>query len=71
MLYDHENDISALKQQIAAASKEAMQTCSAQLEALHEDKADLKQQLRQQVFNPIGCSFTSIYVLRTAALMAD
>ena len=49
MLYDHQNDISALKVQIEAASKEATQNCSAQQQALQEDKANLKQQLRQQV----------------------
>ena len=48
MLYDHQNDISNLKLQIEAASKDAVEKCRAQESALKEDKADLKQQLRQQ-----------------------
>lgn len=49
MLYDHQNDINALKIQIEAATKDAAENCKAEHEALREDKAVLKQQLCQQV----------------------
>ena len=56
MLYDHENDISALKLQVEAASAEATHKCSAKQEALQEDKASLKKQLRQQVLHSFSSS---------------
>ena len=63
MLYDHQNDISALKLQVKTASTEATQECKTQQEALQEDKAILKQQLRQQVPKPSSCHQFTPYCL--------
>lgn len=54
MLYDHQNDINALKLEKEAAKIEALQSCDFQLEALKADKSALKEQLKQQVTHAYG-----------------
>ena len=60
MLYDHQNDLNALKIQMEEATKETVRKCSTQQDQLMEDKAALKQQLRQQV----DCTYQHLYELQ-------
>ena len=49
LLYEHQNNLAALKIEAEVAVKEAVERCGQQQQALAEDKARLKQQLREQV----------------------
>ena len=48
LLYEHQNNVEALKIEGENKVKEAIQSCKAQQDALSEDKARLKEQLRVQ-----------------------
>lgn len=49
LLYEHQNNLAALKIDAEVAVKEAVERCNQQQQGLVEDKARLKQQLRDQV----------------------
>lgn len=49
LLYEHQNNLAALKIEAEVAVKEAVEGCRQQQQGLVEDKARLKQQLREQV----------------------
>lgn len=51
LLYEHQNNVEALKLGTEVAVKDAENACSSQQAALAEDKAILKQRLQQQVFS--------------------
>ena len=63
LLYEHQNNVEALKIQQEEKVKEAIQSCKAKQDALIEDKVRLREQLRVQV--------QVLYVLCTSLLLID
>ena len=55
LLYEHQNNVDALKIDAEGAVKRAVEACNTQQAALAEDKALLKQQLREQVRGCESC----------------
>ena len=49
LLYEHQNNLAAVKIEAEVAVKEAVERYQQQQQGLVEDKARLKQQLREQV----------------------
>jgi hypothetical protein len=49
LLYEHQNNLAAMKIETEVAVKEAVEQCHIQQQGLVEDKVRLKQQLRDQV----------------------